>query len=290
MRILITGAGGMLASDLRPVLATKHEVLALDRASCDITDEAAVERAVGESRPDLIVNCAAFPDVDGCERDPERAFAVNGRGPGILARAAEGVGARLIHISTDYVFDGRKRTPYREDDPTNTINIYGESKLQGERRVLEDGAGACHLILRTSWLFGIGKANFIEGTLSEAQSKDRLAVVADQVSCPTWTLHLAQKIAALLEIEACGILHLAGSGECSRHELASYIVRKLPRPVPVEPITWAELQRPAKRPAYSVMVSQRLEELRLAPLPHWQAAVDEYLRVRETAAVGAKAP
>lgn len=273
----------MLGRDLMPVLASQHVVLGLDHAACDITDESAVRGAVQDWRPELIVNCAAYPDVDGCERNPERAFAVNGRAPGILARAAEAIGARLFHISTDQVFDGKKRTPYGEDDSPNPVNVYGQSKLEGERQVLRDGAASRHMVLRSSWLYGIHRSNFVEGVLAQAQSHDQLAYVADQICSPTWTLHLAQKIAELTPLEASGILHVAGSGGCSRQEFARYIIQRLPRPVAVNPTTWAQLNLPAKRPAYSVLGSSGLGKLHLMPLPHWKEAVDEYLQVRQTA-------
>ena len=281
MRILVTGAAGMLGRDVVEVLSLKHDVTALDHATCDITDRDCVEQLLDGKRPDLIVNCAAFPDVDGCERDPERAFAVNGRGSGNLARGAEAIGARLFHISTDYVFDGRKRTPYTEDDPSCPISVYGRSKLEGEHEVLEGQGADRHLILRTSWLYGISKPNFVEKTLSTAQTQDRLVIVADQVSCPTWTYHLARKIAELAGTGATGILHLAASGQCTRQEMATYIVRRLPVPIEVASTSWAALKLPAQRPAYSVMVSRRLESLGLDPLPDWKAAIEEYFKVRE---------
>ena len=289
MRILVTGAGGMLGKDLLPVLSAGHEVLGLDHAACDITDEAAVRRIVAEWKPELVFNCAAFPDVDGCERDPERAFAVNARGPGNLARAAEAVGARLFHVSTDYVFDGSKRTPYLEDDATGPINVYGQSKLEGEQQVLggdgERRGDSRHLVLRTSWLFGVHKPNFIEKVMADAQRLMELKVVEDQISCATWTLHLAQRIAELATRDVAGILHVAGSGASTRAEQARYIVGKLGSSVPVKPIRWSDLPVPAKRPAYSAMGSQRLAELGIAPLPHWRTALDDYLRIRAMVAV-----
>ncbi|MBI2817100.1 MAG: dTDP-4-dehydrorhamnose reductase [Acidobacteria bacterium] len=271
----------MLGSDLMPVLAQEHVVLGLDHAACDITDENVTRSIVEDWRPELIVNCAAFPDVDGCERDPERAFAVNARGAGNVARAAETVGARLYHISTDYVFDGTKRSPYNEDDPVNPVSIYGQSKLEGEKQVLGNGSGSRHLILRTSWLYGIHKTNFVDRTLEQARIKDELQFVADQIACPTWTLHLSQKIAELVRTGTSGIMHAAGSGECSRQEFAAYIVQQLGRSIPVKPLTWAQLNLPATRPAYSVMGARGLEKAGLAPLPHWEQAVDEYMRVRQ---------
>ncbi len=267
----------MLARDLWPVVESKHEVLALDRSSCDITDEASVRRAFSDWRPQLVVNCAAFPDVDGCEQNPDRAFAVNGRGPGMLARAAENVGGRLFHISTDYVFDGNKGQAYDEDDPTGPINVYGRSKLEGEKNVLERGD---HLVIRTSWLYGIHRPNFVESVLAAAQSRDSVEFVEDQISCPTWTVHLSQKIAELAETKASGILHVAGAGQCSRFEFARRILSTLPRKISVAPTTWAKLNRPAKRPLHSALVSRRLSEFELAPLPHWQSALEDYLQLR----------
>lgn len=275
----------MLGRDLLMVLAQEHVLLGLDHASCDLTDATAVRSIVDDWRPELIVNCAAFPDVDGCEREPERAFAVNARGAGNLARAAEMMGARVYHISTDYVFDGAKRSPYNEDDPVNPISVYGQSKLEGERQVAGNGSGNRHLILRTSWLYGIHKTNFVDRTLEQAKTKDELQFVADQISCPTWTLHLSQKIAELLRSDASGILHVAASGECSRQEFAAYIVQQLGRSIPVKPLTWAQLNLPAKRPAYSVLGADGLEKAGLNPLPHWKQAVDEYLRVRQAVPV-----
>ena len=279
----------MLARDLPPVFPPQYEVLALDHAACDITDEAALQRVFRQARPELVVNCAAYPDVDGCERDPERAFAVNGRGAGNVARAAEPVGARVFHISSDYVFDGRKGTPYQEDDSTNPISAYGRSKLEGEKQILErNGAGTRHLILRTSWLYGFHRTNFVEKVLEAAQSRPQVEAVADQVSCLTWTRHLAQKIAELAAIRVTGILHVAGSGPCTRYEIACRIVEKLPHPVPVLPIDWGKLNLPAKRPAYSAMGSRRLAECGLQPLADWKLALDEYLRLRQTVPAGAK--
>jgi len=278
----------MLAKDLALALMPTHEVLALNHSACDITDEAAVRERFTGWQPELVINCAAYPDVDGCEGDPELAFAVNARGAGNVARAAEAVGARLFHISTDYVFDGQKRAPYLEQDATNPISVYGHSKLAGEKHVLEQEDGAArHLILRTSWLYGIHRANFVERILFEVQSRSRLEAVANQVSCPTWTYHLARKIAELTQTRATGILHVAGSGQCSRYEFACHLVEKLSCGIPVAPITWSDLNRPAKRPAYSVLGSRRLEELGLAPLPHWKQALDEYLALRSTVSVGA---
>lgn len=269
----------MLGQDLAAVLREKHEVLALDHQACDVSDEAAVRRIFCDWRPQLVVNCAAFADVDGCERDPERAFAVNARGAGHVARAAEHVGAQVFYISTDYVFNGEKRIPYEENDPTDPISLYGQSKLEGEQQTLGSN-GAGHLVIRTSWLYGRHRPNFVEKVLADAQSQPKILAVADQVSCPTWTLQLSRKIAELADKPVRGILHVVNSGQCSRQEMAQAIVEQLARPIPVEAISWKDLHRPARRPAYSVLGCRRLEESGLAPLPHWREAVQEYLRLR----------
>ena len=268
----------MLGQELASVLQSAHQVLPLGHSACDITVESEVQREFGEWRPELVVNCAACADVDGCELDPDRAFAVNATGAGHVARAAEQAGARLFHISTDYVFDGQKPTPYTESDPPNPINIYGKSKLEGERAVLERNGDTPHLVIRTAWLFGIHRPSFVEKVMAEVLSRPELQAVTDQVSCPTWTFHLSQKIAELAEKPATGILHVVNGGECSRYDMAQAIVEKLGRPVTVKPVAWTQLNRPAKRPAYSVLACNRLGQLGLSPLPHWREALEEYLR------------
>ena len=281
MRILITGANGMLGRELAPVLAPRHEVRAVSHAECDIADESSIRHAVAEWTPELVINCAALSDVDGCERDPERALAVNGHGAGHLARAAERIGARVFHISTDYVFGGEKHTPYTEQDTPNPLSQYGRSKLEGERLVLGEGVQPSpHLVIRTSWLYGRYRTNFVDKAVENARVGKRISAVTEQVSCPTWTLHLAEKIAALVETRASGILHLAGSGACSRYEMARYLVSKLGCSAEVLATTWAKINPPARRPVYTAMISTRLATLGLTPLPDWKEALTAYLSLR----------
>ncbi len=275
----------MLGKDLVPALHLDHEVLPLDRSACDVTAEEEVSRLFRDWQPEWVVHCAAYTDVDGCERDSKLAFAVNAQGAANVIRAADQVGARVFYISTDYVFDGTKKSPYNEQDPTNPVNIYGRSKLEGEQRTLEQGRGTRtpkHLSIRTSWLYGINGANFVEKIVAAAGSRPKLEVVADQVGCPTWTAHLAQKIAELAGTSATGILNVAGSGRCSWHEFARSIVGKLPNDVEVIPIDSVTAGRAAKRPTNSVLGSQRLEQMGLAPLPHWKEALEEYFQLRQT--------
>jgi dTDP-4-dehydrorhamnose reductase len=284
----------MLGQDLAMVMGENHEILALDHRACDISDERAVRRVFCEWRPKLVVNCAAFTDVDACESEPERAFAVNARGAGHVARAAEQAGGRVFYISTDYVFDGKKREPYCEDDATRPISVYGQSKLEGEQQTFgvngdcrngggSNGSGAGHAVIRTAWLYGLARTNFVENILAKAQSDEpNIVAVADQISSPTWTLHLARKIAELACTDACGVLHVVNTGACTRQEMAQAIVDTLRVPVTVGATTWAQLQRPAPRPAYSVLGCSRLGELGLEPLPHWREALEEYIELRES--------
>ena len=285
MRIAITGAGGMLGQDLASVLRPNHEVLALDHRACDVLDEAALRRVFSEWRPDRVVNCAAITDVDGAETDPERAFAVNARGAGNVARAAEQAGGRVFYSSTDYVFDGAKQEPYGEDDPTAPLSAYGRSKREGERQTFgSNGEGAGHAVIRTSWLYGVHRSNFVEKILEkERLPEPNILAVADQLSSPTWTLHLARKIAELIGVPVRGVLHVVNSGACTRQEMAQAIVDLLRRPITVGPTCWAKLNLPARRPAYSVLGCYRLQALGLAPLPDWRKALEEYIELRRSA-------
>jgi dTDP-4-dehydrorhamnose reductase len=271
MRMLVTGAGGMLGQDVVRA-AAGHDVAGLARRELDVTDAAAVERRFAELEPDVVVNCAAWTDVDGAEADPAGAHAVNADGAGKVAVAAARRGVRLIHVSTDYVFDGRASTPYVESDATAPLGVYGASKLAGEEAVR--AAGGSHAIVRSSWLFGIGGPNFVATMLRLAGERDWIGVVTDQVGCPTYTGDLAQALVALAGSEAQGTVHVAGGGRCSWHDFAVEIFRQAGVACEVRPTTTAEMGRPAPRPAFSALVSERPE----APsLPPWQEGLTRYL-------------
>jgi dTDP-4-dehydrorhamnose reductase len=272
VRILLTGAGGQLGRDLQETLKG-YDLRALDHGGLDVADREAVLRSVQQARPDWIINAAAFNDVDGAETMTKAAFAVNGAGPGHLAEAAAVVGASIVHISTDYVFDGRKGTPYTEDDVPNPLSVYARSKYEGERRVLDSGASAC--VLRTAWLYGRHGKNFVRAILAAAIKGGPLKVVADQVGSPTATADLAQAIAQLLETPARGLFHVANSGACSRFEFAQAIVRGS---VEVQPITTRDAARPASRPANSSLISARWQQSGLTPLRSWHSALDAFLQ------------
>lgn len=280
MRILITGAAGMLGLDLQAAArAAGHKVIALKRSDLDITDAQATYRAVSDAVPDVVINCAAHTNVDGAESDADAAYAVNEIGAGNVAAAACNAGVHILHVSTDYVFDGSKREPYVESDQTGPESVYGASKLAGERAVAEAAPDA-HTIVRVSGLFGTGGKCFPETMLRLAGERDELTVVDDQITCPTFTGHLA---AALLSLanpsrQPNEIVHVTPAGECSWYEFAMEIFRRAGARVTVNPGSTADLARPAPRPAYSVMRSERDAPV----LPDWRDGLDAYLAALET--------
>jgi dTDP-4-dehydrorhamnose reductase len=263
--IVVTGAAGMLGQDV--VSAAGDGVVALSRADLDVTDAAAAREALDGA--DVVINCAAWTDVDGAEEHAEEALAVNREGARNVAAAAR----RVVYVSTDYVFDGAKRAPYVESDPTAPLQSYGRSKLAGELATAE--ANPRHFIVRSSWLFGAGGRNFVETMLRLGGERDELRVVDDQVGCPTFTGHLAAAIAALTRTEDYGIHHLAGAGACSWYQFAREIFDRSGVECQVEPCTTDEYPLPARRPAWSVLGSERGRSL-----PPWQEGLDAYLGVR----------
>jgi dTDP-4-dehydrorhamnose reductase len=276
MRVLVTGAGGMLgqavAAEARRL---GHDVRALVRADLDITDAEAVRRTLQSAEPEAIVNCAAWTDVDGAEASEAAALAINGTGAGNVAHAAAEMDARLVHVSTDYVFDGAKREPWVESDPTGPISAYGRTKLAGEEQVA--AAAGEHAIVRTAWLFGAGGPNFVDTMLRLAAERDEVSVVTDQVGCPTWTGHLAGALLELAERRGdVGVFHAAGSGACSWNELAIEVFDRAGVECRVLPTTTAQFPRPAQRPAYSVLGTERRPGVQL---PRWQDGVEAHLNM-----------
>lgn len=273
MRILITGAGGMLGLDVRSAAQSAgHEELALTRAQLDITDAVATAEAVRNARAEAVINCAAWTDVDGAETHAEEAMAVNATGAGNLAAAASAAGAWVVHVSTDYVFNGSKPEPYVESDPVDPTSAYGRSKLEGERAVAAAAPDA-HTIVRTAWLFGAGGRCFPKTILRAARQRPELTVVSDQVGCPTFTGHLAPALVKLAVQRIPGILHVAGAGQCSWYELAAAVLASAGVDCPVRPISTEEYPTPARRPANSVLVSGRG-----APtLPDWRRGLEAFM-------------
>jgi dTDP-4-dehydrorhamnose reductase len=282
MPILITGAGGMLAQDLVSAAgAAGLESVALARSELDITDQVAVKAAVSRVRPDVVVNCAAWTDVDGAESALDYALAVNGEGAGNLARAATEACAWTVQISSDYVFDGAKQEPYVESDPTAPLSAYGRSKLAGEEAVARAAPDA-HTVVRSSWLFGAGGPCFPATILRLGAERDQLSVVDDQVGCPTFTGHLARALVALVAGERpLGIVHLAAAGSCSWFELANEIVSLSGLECEIRPRSTAEMPRPARRPAYSVLATERRGET--PALEHWRMGLQQYMAAKAPA-------
>ena len=275
-RIVITGASGMLGGELMRELdgVIGLNEIGLKRAACDITDREALLKCMADAAPDVIIHLAAFTKVNECQRNPERAHAVNSQGSRNVADAANAAGARLVYISTDYVFDGRQRTPYLETDPVSPVNTYGLSKAAGERHASTvEGS----LILRCGWLFGDGGRNFVGAIRDQIRDGVALRVVQDQRGTPIWTRHLARCIARLLDSGVTGILHAAASGECSWHEFATAIVEITGAGVPVEATTTETGPGITPRPSYSVLSDARLCQLGFGPLPHWREGLTEYL-------------
>jgi len=302
MRVLVSGASGMLGSDLMHAGARAgHELIGLSRGQMDITDEAAVTGMFARLRPDAAVNCAAWTDVDGAESARDQAHEVNGAGAGNVARAAAVAGVPCVHVSTDYVFSGEAPTdtagdarPYVESDAPDPRSAYGASKLEGERQVL--AASPRHAVVRSSWLFGTDGANFVDTMLRLAEEgagrhgsggtgaddapagpAASVRVVSDQVGSPTWTGHLAPALIEVLERELAGLLHLAGGGHVSWNGFAKEIFRQAAIDCVVEAVTSAEMARPAPRPAWSALESERRDS---EPLPDWREGLAGYLAAR----------
>ena len=269
----------MLGTDV-VAAASGHEVIACTRAELDIADAAAVRLAVHDSRPDALINCAAWTDVDGAEAAEAQATLVNGDGAGHLAAAAAEVGAHVVQVSTDYVFDGSATAPYLEAAPTGPLGAYGRSKLAGERAVVA-AAPSGHAIVRTSWVFGPHGKNFVDTMLRLGASRSELTVVADQVGCPTYTGHLAPALVRVAEQRVHGVLHVAGGGSCTWWDLARETFARAGLSVDVARGTAADYGAPAPRPAYSVLGSTRSD----APvLPAWQDGLAAHLIAREVLA------
>ena len=280
-RVMLIGANGQLGSDLsREIQSGPHDLVPLKRTDMDIRDHEHVADLLASLRPHVILNTAAFHKVEACEEDAEQAFAVNCIAVRNLAIAADRIGAYLVHVSTDYVFDGEGRVPYPEEATPNPVNVYGVSKAAGEFFV----RSLCrrHLIIRTSGLYGIagssGKGgNFVQTMLRHGRDKGVVSVVTDQVLSPTYTFDLARTIRRLAETEAQGLYHVTNTGSCSWYEFAKAVFEVSGMQAEVRPIDTAASGSTVRRPAYSVLANRRLEREGYEPLPTWSAALKHYL-------------
>ena len=277
MKILITGSNGMLGHDLADVLGDKHELILTTSKTLDITDKTQVMQVITEKKPDIVINSAAYTDVDGCEENTDLAYAVNGEGVRNLALACREIDCALVHISTDYVFDGTARQPISEDGEIGPISVYGKSKLQGEEAILE--VLDKYFIIRTAWLYGVNGRNFPRTMLELAENHSEITVVYDEVGTPTYTPDLAYGISQLIESEYYGIYHLTNSGSCSWCEFARYIFEIAGRDVKVIPVTASEFARPAPRPSYSVLNNKNWTDKGFKPLRDYKDAIKEYIEL-----------
>lgn len=280
MKVLVTGAGGMLAKDLLPCLLEQgYETLALPHDDLDITDLRSVKAAVSDLQPGLVVNCAAYTKVDKAEREQHRALIVNGFGVHNLCLVCQERDIPLVHFSTDYVFDGTKATPYTIYDQPNPINAYGRSKLLGEMYIL--WLNIKFYLIRTSWLFGLHGENFIETMLGLGQQQKRISAVNDQRGCPTWTYHLAQAVAALIGTNRYGVYHITNSEPTTWFDFAREIFRLSNVDVEISPTSSEKFPRPAKRPRNSALDPFPLPEVLGWEMPSWREALKDYLERRK---------
>jgi len=276
LNILVTGAGGQLGRDLLRLFPSREmgSITGFTRAEWDVTDGRRTEQIVQGIKPDVVIHCAAYTRVDDCETNRKRAYDVHVEGTRHLAKACREQGARLVYVSTDYVFDGAKPEGYMEGDVPHPLNVYGRTKRLGEKWVQR----CCpdHLIIRTSWLFGREGHNFVRTIARKAREESDFYVVADQWGCPTYTGHLAKKMFQLIQNDARGVFHVAGDGYCSWHEFACEIARWVKGKARVHPIPSEKLEQKAKRPAYSMLFSERLEQEGWGKLPHWKEGLSAY--------------
>ena len=278
MKAMIFGASGLLGKDLMREW-TSDEIVGLGSRDADLRNANKIREVVDQARPEWIVLAAAYTNVDDCESHPDLAFAVNRDGPVNVAHAAKQIGASLLFLSSDYVFDGKKTSPYETGHERNPQSVYGRSKAEAELRLLEVLPDCC--IARTSWLFGIGGKCFPDTILKLAATRPALDVVNDQRGCPTYSVDLARAIMALCRNHARGIVHATNSGDCSWFEFAREIVTGAGLAPEVRPVSSQQMARPAPRPAYSVLSAKSLERYGIA-MPTWQDALKRYLAERKS--------
>ena len=275
MRVMVLGAGGMLGHDLVATAPPEVTLFAFSRTQLDITHSDAVAATLGDVRPDVVINAAAYTAVDRAESEVAASLRVNGAAVGALGRMARAAGARVIHFSTDYVFDGQATRPYREDSPTDPVNAYGTSKLAGETALRASGPE--HLVVRTQWLFGVHGKSFPRTMWERARAGLATRVVRDQTGRPTYAPDLAAAVWTLIRQGACGVLHVANQGEATWFDVAAHIFGRVGKPDLLTPCVTADYPTPARRPRYSVLDTTRAEQVLGGPLAAWEDAVDRFL-------------
>lgn len=278
MKIVVTGADGLFGRDVVAHLQYRHQTIPLSRRKLDVTDQDAVHEAILALKPDVIVHAAAFTNVDQAERERPLVFAVNAYGTGYLAEAAERIGAKFVYVSTDYVFDGKKGSPYTEEDEPNPLNVYGASKRMGEQLA----ADYCrrHYIVRTAWLFGACGANFASNVCRAAFAEEPVSAAVDLIGSPTFTADLARFVGQVVETDYYGLFHVVNEGHCSKYEFALEILRLLDADGSlVRPVRLEELNLAAARPVNSALMQQKAAGIGMALLEPWQAALGRFLRL-----------
>lgn len=293
MRIIVTGSKGMLARDMIPVLKENHEVLEFSKELLDITDLSKIEKILGNEKPDVLINCAAYTAVDRAESESEKAYLLNAKGPEILAKACHKAGARLVHVSTDFVFDGKTPRPYKEDDKVNPIGVYGKSKLEGENAIRSSMEN--YVIVRTSWLYGQGGESFPEKILAKASAVETISVVFDQVGSPTYAVDLARAVGRLLPAPP-GMYHFSNEGVARWYDFAHAVIEAFKKRKAefklkaIKPVLTEQYLDPSRgthaehgsrvprapRPAYSVMDKAKYKRITGTDIPHWLDAIERY--------------
>lgn len=275
-KILVTGAEGQLGSDLVMILKVSgYDVLGMGKSELNITNEEKVYNTISQIKPNIIIHCAAYTQVDKAEAEPDYAYLINGIGTRNITLAAERIGAKLVYVSTDYVFDGSETMPYHEFSPVSPVNVYGSSKLAGEMYVRDFHSQ--FFIVRTSWVYGVNGKNFVKTMLQLSKEKEQLKVVNDQVGSPTYTVDLCKCIMQLMESDKYGIYHVSNSGSCSWFEFAREIFRQTQNKIKLEPCATEEFPRPAKRPKYSVLDHMGLRINGFEPMPDWEDGLARFL-------------
>ncbi len=278
MKILIFGGTGLLGTDIYEILKTENQVRVLSSADCNIIKLENPYNKIKIERPDIAINCAAITDVDKCEKEEDNAYKVNAIGVKNIAIACRDFGVKLIHISTDYVFDGEKREPYTEFDKPNPVNIYGKTKLAGEefvKSILNN-----YIIIRTAWIFGKRRKHFVDYVINGIKNNEEIIAVKDMVSSPSYSVDVAEQIKNIVNSHESGIFHIANKGYCSRVELVEEIMRILKKTANVRIVNQSQWERPARRPYFSALKNYHLSLLGIDNMPGWRDALKRYIRAK----------
>jgi dTDP-4-dehydrorhamnose reductase len=278
MKVLIFGGTGLLGYDIKQVCKNEHTVIALSSQDCDIRNPQAPYNKIEMEKPDIVINCAAITDVDKCEQMPDEAYRVNALGVKNIAIACRDFNVKLIHISTDYVFDGAKKEPYTEFDTPNPVNTYGKTKLAGEEFVKMLLSN--FIIIRTAWIFGENRKHFVDYVVNGIKNGNEIIAVRDMVSSPTYSYDLAETINKLLPLNQSGIFHIANKGYCSRVEMVEEIIRIMKKQANVKVVNQSQWERPAKRPVFSALKNYHLFLLGIDNMPGWRDALKRYIRFK----------